>query len=79
MRVLAVGFLAHFDIADRIAALLDISDLRGRIVRRAVQHGHWNHGRQIVGDAAGEEKIEARVLILSVIPYIRRRMPWIDG
>ena len=80
-RVFAVRFLAHLDIGDRIAALLDVGDLRGRVVGRAVEHGHWNHRRQIVGESAGEEEIEASVLVASrrVDIGVGRRMPGIDG
>ncbi len=43
--VLAVRLLAHLDVGDRIAALLDVCDLGGGIVGRAVEHGNGNHRR----------------------------------
>src|SRR5438876_7621523 len=54
--VLAVRFLAHFDVSDGISTLLDVCDLRRRVVRSAVEHGDRDHRRQIVGEAAGEKR-----------------------
>ena len=77
--VLAVRFLAHFDVSDGISTLLDVCDLRRRVVRSAVEHGDRDHRRQIVGEAAGEEKIEAAMLVPSTIVHVFVGMPRIDG
>ena len=53
--VLTVRFFAHFHVGNWIAAFLQISHLRGRVVRRVVQQGHRNHGRQPARHAAGEK------------------------
>src|ERR1700730_11245504 len=76
--MLAVRFLAHFDVSDTVAAFLDVGDLRRRIVGRAIQHGDRNHRRQVVGQSAGEEKIEAAVLVVATIVYVVSRMPGIN-
>src|SRR5438105_10429329 len=75
----AVGLFAHFDIADGIAAFFDVGNLRGGIFGSAVEHGDGNHRGQIVGDTAGEEEIEAGVLIVAAIADVFCRMPGIDG
>ena len=76
--VLAVGLLAHFDVSDAIAAFLDVGDLRRRIVRRAVKHGDRNHRRKVVGQSAGEKKIEAAVLVAAAIVYVFGGVPGIN-
>src|ERR1700675_4594215 len=50
--VLAIGFLAHFDVSDGIAALFDVSDLRGRILGRAVEHSDGDHCRPAISKSA---------------------------
>ena len=77
--VFAVGFLTHFDVTDRVTALLDVGDLGGGIVRRAVEHRHRNHGRQIVGHPAGEEHVEAAVLVAAAGVHIHGGMPRVNG
>ncbi len=62
----------------RIAALLNVGDLRGGVVRRAVKHGDRNHRRKIVGEAAGEEKIEAAVLVAARGIHVAGRVPGIN-
>ena len=74
----AIRLLAHLDPADRVAALLEVRDLRGRIVGRSVEHGDRNHRGQVVGQAAGEEDVEAGVLAASRGVDVGRRMPGID-
>ena len=59
---LAVGFFAHFDPRDRVAAGLQIRDLGSGILRRAVEHRNRNHRRQSTGVAARVEQIESDLL-----------------
>ena len=53
---LPVGFLAHFHIRNGIAALFEVGQLGGAVFRRRVDHGNGNHRRQMIGDAAAEER-----------------------
>ncbi len=76
--VLAIRLLSHFDIGDRIASLLEIGDLGSGVFGRAVQHGDWNHRGQIVREAAGEEQIEAAVLVGSRSVHVRCGMPGVN-
>jgi hypothetical protein len=47
--IFAVWLLTHLYPSERIAALLDIRDLVGGVLRRSIQQGHRQHGREIVG------------------------------
>src|SRR5205085_1641654 len=64
---------------DGTDAFFDVGNLRGGIFGSAVEHGDGNHRGQIVGDTAGEEEIEAGVLIVAAIADVFCRMPGIDG
>src|ERR1700693_921566 len=77
--MLSIGLLAHFDVSDGIAALLNVGDLRGGVLGRAVEHGDGNHCRQVVGESAGKENIEAAVLVVSTVVHVSGGMPGIDG
>ncbi len=59
LHVLAVGFLAHFDVGDRISALLDVANLSGCIFGRAVEQGDGNNRGESTRDSAFEEEIKA--------------------
>ncbi len=76
--VLPIGFLAHLNVGDRISALLQIRNLRRRVVGSVVQHRDRNHRRQAARYAAGEEQIESHLRLLgrSQIGWL---MPRIDG
>ena len=75
----AVGFFAHFDVRDGIAALFKVSEFVGGVFRRAVNHGDGNHGGQAAGVTVGhEEKIEAD-LFAGVFIQITGLVPGIDG
>ena len=76
--VLAIRLLTHFNVADAVASPFDVGDLRRGIVRRAVQQRHRDHSRQVVGEAAAKEKVEAAVLITSAVIDVGRGMPGID-
>ena len=60
--VLAVGFFAHLDVRDRVTAFLDICHLRRGVLRRTVQHGYGDDGRQAAGDSAVEEQVKAGLI-----------------
>ena len=77
--VFSVGLFSHFDVADWIAALFDVVDLRGCVLGRAIKHGDGNHGGKIVGQSAREEEIESRVLIVAAVADICCGVPGIDG
>ncbi len=77
--MLAVGLFSHLDVADGGASLLNVSNLCCRVVRRAVEQGDRHHCWEIVGQSAGEEEIEAGVLIASSIVNVIFGMPGIDG
>ena len=64
----------HLDVGDRIAALFDVSDLRGGVFGRAVHHSDGNHGGKTTRDAARVEKIETG-LIAGVLVEIGRFVP----
>jgi hypothetical protein len=57
--VLAIGFLAHFNVGDRVGTFLEVSHLRRRVFGRAVEHRNGNDGGESARDAAGEEQVEA--------------------
>src|SRR5260370_42008099 len=77
--MLAVWLLTHFNVADAIAALLHVGNLRGRVVRRSVKHGDRNHRGKVVGESAGKEKVEASVLVSTGGVYICGGVPGING
>ena len=77
--MLAIGFLAHFYISDGVAALLNVSDLGGRIFWCAVKHRDRNHCWQVIGEPAGKENVEAAVLVVSSVVHVSGGMPGIDG
>ena len=68
--VLAVGLFTHLDIADSVAPLLEVSDLRSCIVGRAVQHSHRDHRWKIVSDSAGKERVKSCVLVKSIVSHV---------
>ena len=76
LHVLAVWLFAHLDVGNRIAAFLQIRHLRCCIVGRAVEQRDGNHGRKIVGDAAGEEEIKPR--LVAVLVDVGGRVPRVD-
>ena len=78
IHALAIRLLAELHIGDRIAALLEVSDLRRGIFRRAVNHGHGNHGWQAARDAAGEKEIETD-LVAALLVDVSRRVPRVHG
>ena len=57
--VLAIRLFSHFHVRNWIAALLQVSHLRGRIFRRAIQHGDRHNCGQAARDSAGEEQIKS--------------------
>ena len=69
-RVLAIGFLAHFYVTDRVSAFFEVGDLSSCVVGSSVEHGDRNHCRQIVGNSTGEEQIESAVLVIATIAHV---------
>ena len=76
--VLAIRLLTQFDVSDAVAALFEIGDLGGSVVRRPVKHSDRNHRWEIVGESAGKEEIEAAVLVASGGVHVSGRVPGID-
>ena len=74
--VLAIGFLAHLDKRNRIAARFHIRDLVRGILWRTIDQRNRYHGGQTARVAAGVKKIESHLIFLVV--DIRRLMPRID-
>ena len=68
--VLAVGLFSHLDVPDRVAAPLDVGDLCRGVVGCTVEHRDRNHGRQVVRQPAGEEKVEPGVLVGSAVVHV---------
>ena len=58
-----------------VAAFLDVRDLGGGIVGRAVQHRDRNHRGKISGEPAGEEDVEPAVLAASGGIHVLGRVP----
>src|SRR5256884_3808538 len=75
---MAVWLLAHLHVGNRITALFDVGNLRGGVLRGAVQHGDRYHRGQAPGHSAGVKEIEAD-LVSSPFGQIARFMPRIDG
>ena len=78
LAILTVRLLAHLHIGNRVASLLEVGDFSGCVFRCAVKHGDGNHGGQVVGDAAGEEQVEAR-LVSRVDVEVGLRVPRVNG
>jgi hypothetical protein len=76
--VFAVVFLTRLYVADAVAALLNVSDLRSSVFRCAVKQRNRNHRRKIVGQPAGKKQIEAAVLVAAGCVHVSGRMPGID-
>ena len=64
--VLAVRFLPHLHIGDRIISSLEIGDLVGGIFRCAIEHRHRQHRGQPARVAASIEKIKSDLISLIV-------------
>ena len=77
--VLPIRLFAHLDPRDRVAACLQIGDLGGRILGRAVEHRDRNHRGQSARVAARVEEIESDLLarrradVGRLVPRIDRR------
>src|SRR5260370_37206593 len=76
--VLAIRFFSHFNITERLAPLLDVSNLSGGVLGCAVKQGNRDYRRQLVSEPAREEKIEADVLVSAAIVYVIGGVPGIN-
>jgi hypothetical protein len=60
--ILAIAFFSHLYPSDWVPAFFQISNLIRSVLRRAEEDRDRNHRRQIVGNAAGEEKVETGLI-----------------
>src|ERR1700730_2513688 len=77
--VLPVGLFAHLHITEAVIALFNVGNLGRRVLWSSVEHGDRNHCGEVVRKSAGEENVEAAVLVAAGGVHVGSRVPGING